>query len=144
MMGFNSFRLWRLERDFAALAHPVESKFLKRQKMVGLVAGNGNHCDFFVAELHSHDGNQQKTREFYRSIRVAVPNHDAYQESENGTQATEIELLPSPLPPKYHWRYHHVDPWDLSALAGRKNLYIVLIHNSGESWAWDSALGACG
>lgn len=134
---YNNFRLQRFERNFAALPHPTPSQFIKRQKAMGLIAGNGNHCDFFVAELRSHSQDQQKIRDFYNSARVAVPNcaEDDSQDVKDGTQAVEIEFLPSPLPPNYRWKYHHVDEWNLSNLVRRKNLYVVLIRNSGtDGW----------
>lgn len=71
--GYNNFRLWRFEQHFAALSHPPQSKFIERKKAVGLF-GNGNHCDFFVAELRSFSGSQHNIRNFYHPIRIIVPN----------------------------------------------------------------------
>lgn len=136
---YNNFRLRQFERNFAAMAHPPQSKFVARTQEVGLF-GNGNHCDFFVAELRSSSSSQNTIRKFYQSTRVAVPNSvdEDFQGVKNGSQPVEIEFLPSPLPANYRWNYHYNEPWNLSHLAGQKNLYIVLILNSGASYGWES------
>lgn len=136
---YNNFRLLKLEQNFAAMSHLPLSKFVARTKDVGLF-GNGNHCDFFVAELRSFSGSPNAARKFYESIRVAVPNNadEDFQGVKDGTQPVEIIFLPSPLPANYRWKYHYNDTWDLSHLAGQKYLYIVLILNSGESYSWES------
>ncbi len=137
---YNNLRLSAFERRFASLTHIPDSEFIARTQDIGLF-GNGNHCDFFVAELRSSPRSQNAVRRFYESTRVAVPNsaNDDFQDVKNGTQPVEIRFLPSPLPANYRWKYHYNEPWDLARLAGRKHLYIVLLLNSGENNSWDSA-----
>ncbi|MBW3637700.1 MAG: hypothetical protein KY445_14740 [Armatimonadetes bacterium] len=135
---YNNFRLWNFERNFAAISHPPQTKFIARTKEVGLF-GNGNHCDFLVAEVRSFIGSPNAVRNFYKSTRIAVPNDldDGSQGVQDGTQPVEIVLLPSPLPKNYRWKYH-INEIDLSSTAGQKDLYVVLIANYGESYSWDS------
>jgi hypothetical protein len=134
---YNNSRMSRLERNFAGLSHPASSQFLRREKFIGLI-GNGNHCDFVVAELRSYSKTGQ-IRSAYAASRLAVPNDadDDSQGTKGGTQPVELEFLPSPLPKGYRWKYHGVFDWNLSALAGQ-HLYVVIMHNSGENDSWDS------
>ncbi len=140
---YNNFRLWRFERNFAALSHPPQSKFVARTNEVGLF-GNGNHCDFLVAEVRSFTGSRKAVRNFYRSTRIAVPNSadDESQDVKNGAQSVEINFLASPLPSNYRWKFSFAEEIDLSFAKGQKNLYVVFINNSGESNSWETLCDA--
>jgi hypothetical protein len=131
--------LWQFERRFGAISHPPQSKLVARTHEIGLF-GNGNHCDFLVAEVRSFNGSSNGVRNFYRKTRVAVPNRadNGYSDVKNGTQPVETEFLRSPLPKNYRWKFSFAKPIDLSASSGRKNLYVVFINNSGENNSWDS------
>ena len=43
--------LWGLQRKYRALVHPPDSRSLARESELGLLEGNGNHCDYFVGEV---------------------------------------------------------------------------------------------
>ncbi len=46
-------RLERLELTFAKLKHPAGSRQLAFESDLGLLQGNGNHCDFYAGALRS-------------------------------------------------------------------------------------------
>ena len=46
-------RLEQLEQVFAKLQHPPGSRELAFESELGLLQGNGNHCDYFVGALRA-------------------------------------------------------------------------------------------
>lgn len=46
-------RLQRLEETFANLKHPPGTRELAIESDLGLLQGNGNHCDYFVGSLRA-------------------------------------------------------------------------------------------
>jgi hypothetical protein len=48
----HSLKLTRLERKYRGLQHPP-SRALAYESDLGLLEGNGNHCDYFVGELRA-------------------------------------------------------------------------------------------
>jgi hypothetical protein len=57
--------------SFLNVQHPPDTSFVNSNHSVGLFAGNGNHCDYFVGEMRTFDGQQQKLESFYAHQRVA-------------------------------------------------------------------------
>lgn len=59
------------EAEFKAMAHPPDTTLVARKSRVGLLAGNGNHCDYFVGELRTYSGPQEAISAFYDGYRPA-------------------------------------------------------------------------
>ncbi len=59
--------LWQFSRKYAAIKHPPRTQSVKQYRELGLLAGNGNHCDLFVGELRSYDGSREQVLESYSS-----------------------------------------------------------------------------
>ena len=66
--------LWQLNRSLAAVNHPPSTKRISSSKDLGLLAGNSNHCDYFVAELRSCNNLSPKQIEtFYKNTKIWNP-----------------------------------------------------------------------
>lgn len=54
-----------VERRYRAIAHPPDSRSLARESDLGLLEGNGNHCDYFVGELRATHLTRAELEKFY-------------------------------------------------------------------------------
>ncbi len=61
----HDFRLRQMKRDFARLSHPAGSRVLESRSDLGLLEGNGNHCDYFVGELRVAPLSAEALQAFY-------------------------------------------------------------------------------
>ncbi len=61
----NDRELARLEDKIRELPQPAGTTAVAVRKQVGLLTGNGNHCDFFVGELRSFVGSAEKVQAHY-------------------------------------------------------------------------------
>jgi len=59
--------LLRLEQRYDAIEHPTSSRLIARTSALGLLEGNGNHCDYFVGELRLAASSEAALRTFYGS-----------------------------------------------------------------------------
>jgi hypothetical protein len=67
----------KLNRMFASLKlleHPADTEHVLDRKNVGLLIGNGNHCDYFVAELRKYNGDREVVLEWYEDETITGPN----------------------------------------------------------------------
>lgn len=69
-------KLWRLEGSFRDVTHPAATALVTKRSRVGLLLGNGNHCDYFVGELRRTALSKELIREAYapqrsRGVEVA-------------------------------------------------------------------------
>jgi hypothetical protein len=62
----HQIRLLKYARDFEAMPYPPDTQRLDTYKTLGLLTGNGNHCDIFVGELRSYSGDRTVIQEFYK------------------------------------------------------------------------------
>jgi hypothetical protein len=69
----NSLNLWRLERSFASIRHPPATESIRFEARVGLLSGNGNHCDYFVGELRAFQGSFSPLLAAYAGATVFDP-----------------------------------------------------------------------
>lgn len=61
-------QLRALRRDFARLRHPPGTRLIGSKAVVGLLSGNGNHCDYFVGDLRTSAGlTRDALRHWYAS-----------------------------------------------------------------------------
>lgn len=63
----NELHLLQVKREFRALTHPPTSVLLDEAAELGLLEGNGNHCDFFVGQLRVAPLSPQAVRAAYPS-----------------------------------------------------------------------------
>ena len=61
----HDFRLRQMKRDFARLSHPAGSRVLAARSKLGLLEGNGSHCDYFVGELRVAPLDVEALQAFY-------------------------------------------------------------------------------
>jgi hypothetical protein len=59
---------------FESIAHPDGTQSVRLWRTVGLLAGDGNHCDYFVGEVRTLAGEPWQVEAFYSQQRV-----DAYR-----------------------------------------------------------------
>lgn len=59
--------LWQFSRTYADIKHPSGTQSVKQYRELGLLAGNGNHCDLFVGELRSYSGSREHVLKCYSS-----------------------------------------------------------------------------
>ena len=52
-------------RKYRAVTHPTFTQRVKYYRELGLLIGNGNHCDLFVGELRSYTGSQRQLLTHY-------------------------------------------------------------------------------
>jgi hypothetical protein len=67
--------LWQLQRSIATLSNPPNTKLIASAKDIGLLVGNGNHCDYFVAQLRSYPASisSKQIQEFYKNTKIWNP-----------------------------------------------------------------------
>lgn len=61
----NQLTLWKLWWAYEALPHPPDSTALRTYFAVGLLEGNGNHCDFIAGEQRRSALSAEELRAFY-------------------------------------------------------------------------------
>lgn len=62
----------RLEAALREAPHPPTSRRLAADAEVGLLQGNGNHCDLVAGELRAAPSSAARVRAAYRTARVDV------------------------------------------------------------------------
>src|SRR5262245_32786829 len=80
-------RLWRMRWRFTAVAHPPGSTRLDSASALGLLSGNGNHCDYFVGELRSSKLPGRTIEAFYAGQRLPAG-------ADNLPEALDLHFLP--------------------------------------------------
>jgi len=73
--------LWQLSRSLTALKHPQHTQRVAVVKDLGLLVANGNHCDYFVAEMRSYSGDlsPDSIEKFYRNSQIWNPLNRRYE-----------------------------------------------------------------
>jgi hypothetical protein len=71
----HDFYLWQLQCSVATINNPPRTKLIASAKDLGLLAGNGNHCDYFVAQLRSfpEDMSPKQIQNFYQNTKIWNP-----------------------------------------------------------------------
>ena len=64
-------RLARYVAEFEEMRHPENTSRISLHKRVGLISGNGNHCDYFVGEMRRFQGEREEIEGFYAGREVA-------------------------------------------------------------------------
>jgi hypothetical protein len=86
-MPINSLRLRWMERTMERVSHPADSELLARFSDLGILDGNGDHCDFMAGHLRRSPLTREALREHYRSdapqTRVEVYSFDEPEREDN-------------------------------------------------------------
>jgi hypothetical protein len=71
----HDFYLWQLQRSVATINNPPNTKSIASAKDIGLLVANGNHCDYFVAQLRSFPENMtsKQIQLFYKNSKIWNP-----------------------------------------------------------------------
>lgn len=80
--GINNWKMRSTLSSFQALTHPADSKLIYTTNDIGLLVGNGNHCDFFVGELRTSTASRAAIEKHYQSARVWNPITNRYATGE--------------------------------------------------------------
>lgn len=84
--------LTALRRSMESLPLPEGTTRLKADSRLGLLAGNGNHCDYIVAEVHATSRTRAKVVEHYSQL--SIPNPEG-----QGCFELQIEFFVDGRPP---------------------------------------------
>ena len=131
----HSWDLHRLNRALNVTAHPTNSRLISRGQQIGLLIGNGDHCDFFVGELRSFQGTRAGIQQFYTQAKIWNPLNNTRQPLEilflqNGKfPALKQEYLPSDFSSVAHW--------SKAPLNTKQNYYLLYFFDVGYDAAFD-------
>ena len=126
----NSKNLRLFKKRIEALSHPDHSQAVTTHGKVGLLIGNGNHCDFFVGHVRSFDGNKAIILKHYKDLTFLNPvtkNHEKYDILFFEDDKTPNSDLP--------YEFDSLDAWQVRE-HDLKKLYVVSIFRSYDA-NWD-------
>ena len=130
-------KLERMKEAFSSLRHPAGTARITLKKKVGLLSGNGNHCDYFVGELRSYSGDTNAVGEWYKGLKVKGPDGSLY--------GLDVLFLKDGdfTDPDAGWRLPYCcdepSEWGYETESWRKDFYIVFcflggFEESGGDW----------
>ncbi len=120
---------WKLGRALGTVAHPADTSLLVATRKVGLLVGNGNHCDFFAGELRRFTGTREQLRAFYAGKEVPSPL-GSYPEE------VRIAFFGEERPVDLPYDFDAAEKWGAPpSQAGQ--LYIVYLYNGGHDPGMD-------
>ena len=110
----NQLKLWRLWRAYAEVPHPPDSTALQTYAQVGLLDGNGNHCDFIAGEQRRSGLSAGELVAFY----APWPELELYIPGVEGSQLASSVVLDTPDWPAgsyavYRFEWGHSDDFDI-------------------------------
>jgi len=110
------------------VAHPGGTVRVSSHQAVGLISGNGNHCNYFVGELRRYTGDPQTIADFYAA--QAVPDLGLLFIENGEFPALGLdEVLP--------YRLDVLSAWLDSPAAPRDHLYLVYLLGIDLDPGWD-------
>jgi len=116
----NSWHRTQFESAVVNLPHPANTRPIDSQSRVGLLHGNGNHCDFFAGQLRSFEGDFEDIQAHYESVTFRNPVYDR-------DESVEVQLVqPGDLP------YDDIVTWNVSANDG-ESIFLVSIYRNYEA-----------
>ena len=117
------------EREcFISLFHPQDTSRVALKSKVGLLAGNGNHCDFFVGKLRTYAIEKEKVKNHYADSSIDNP-------VSGRRQNIEILFIDNGIIPEARLPYDfdNLDGWNLPSDEKLKPMYLLYIFNSYEA-----------
>lgn len=89
---------------FQKIDHPLDTSHISFRSKVGLLAGNGNHCDYFVGEMRRFAGERQVIIDFYEGQEVGgEPLFVEFVENGEFPRETSLWSLPGGLNNPHNW-----------------------------------------
>ena len=82
-MPANALKLWGMERSFTDHAHPADSALIAPVALLGILDGNGNHCDFLVGQWRQGGPDRAATVAAYAGTGLDVYFPDAPMTEDN-------------------------------------------------------------
>ena len=116
--------LQEFETAFGALQHPGQTALISQKTAAGYLSNSQTGCDFFVGELRSYQGDQDKIRAAYTGQTVKNVDKIPVVFVENGL----IQLESGQSFPELIKR---LESWTPSQEQGEQPLYIVYIFVTG-------------
>jgi hypothetical protein len=127
----NSLHLWQLERQLKSLQQPSGTARVAFRSDVGLLVGNGNHCDFFVGELRSYSGPRAAIEQHYRDLRVFNPVTQK-NETIDVIFVDDWKIPGAHLPDEFD----QISGWGVEQSEGSPHMYSIYVFRSYEA-NWD-------
>ena len=106
----NNRHLHQMEIALAIIPVPSQTQLLTSRSAVGLLVGNGNHCDFFAGTLFRSTSTPDWIRQHYAG-RTFLNPVTSKQEQIDVTILTNSESLSSQWLPN---RFERIEAWGLS------------------------------
>lgn len=78
----HDYNLFRFKMEFMRITHPPETVLISRISEVGLLAANGDHCDYLVGEVRGYNCSKQQVVEYYRKMHVYNEMQHKYEDVE--------------------------------------------------------------
>lgn len=132
--GANNYALWQMSRSLSAIAHPTGTQFVASSDAIGLLAGNGDHCDFFVGELRSNTSlSPAQLRSFYANTSIWNPRSGRREQVSVATiKGKKLRLLSSgeEWTGLYEFMNDHFGA-DWPRKASHRPMYVVFIFDVG-------------
>ncbi len=117
-------RLARIEEELTRLPLPEGTERLEVYSSVGLLSGNGNHCDYVSAMVLRGDVERPLLEEFYRQHTVSSP--DGYP--------LEIRIGAGGLQPAPgYYDAPLARRWSESFQRGEQQVRVVYVFDAGQS-----------
>jgi hypothetical protein len=64
--------LRNLETSLHQVKHPANTTFVRDFKSIGVLSGNGDHCDYVAGELRSYSGDEHAIKNFYTHDEIYI------------------------------------------------------------------------
>ena len=128
-MPIHQFNLWRLERNFHAIAatHPPDSKLLlKRKEFGGLFSAASHSCDYFVGEFRSAAHSKEDVRRAYRAFSIDSSDHTKRIPVEVHFFDEEEFFIDFPW---YEWLAELRQSFNVPTI--KDNLYLIFVSQTG-------------
>jgi hypothetical protein len=124
--------LAEFNRQFQKLQHPAGTTPVARFDKVGLIAGDGNHCDYLVGELREYSGQPDVIEQFYADevLYEGLPVELVFIENRT---ILEPELEYS----SRYWVLNELYNWSVDLSQTHNDLYFVYIFSVGHYPMWD-------
>ena len=120
----NSYRLSVLRSRVEGLPHPEGTEPLTTYSELGILSGNGNHCDYFVGHLRAHTSARESIDRFYKGTSFVNPV-SGESESVRLVWFPDDGELDEFLP----YDFDRVHDWDLAGRAASE-VYAVVVMRS--------------
>ncbi len=130
-MPVHEWKAWNLSRALGAVRHPAGTSHVTSQRRVGLLLGNGNHCDFFAGELRKYSGTREQLQAAYAGMTVPSP-FGRYPEEVRIAFFEAPEARPLDLPSDFD----EPGEWDVPP-SEAPSLYLVYLFNGGHETGYD-------